>query len=439
MLYSDGTSPQDGLSKHDRRKLCALYWSILQFDSPLASEVARFTISCIRQHIIETIPGGLSRVCRDLLRMAFFNAQCDLRRGVELQRGVVITVDSLVVEADIPALAEMISSKGHNAFKCCLHCKNVYLRRYAHAGLESFLDHTSLEIDQIAQHTVASFREAIRRIREGAATLPPDKFAELLLVHGLNYNPEGLLFAEDLRLTPLNLMNDWNHTYLETGLLDLELGFLMYELRQQKAPATYAMIGEYVGMWQWPRQIGNHGLNLVKLFDAKSAHTYLTSKHFSSSASQLLSLVPTLSLFFERVAMKHGFFTQGVKSVLILCGVVGLLQLCRSRDSPVTDDALRSAVAAHLKAKFEAYGRDFARYKDHAAMHLADQKKRCKRLPPCFTQERLHKKNESMRIKRRLQCMVCLNHSQLVAKTRVHPAPLCNGRALRERRHRLAH
>ena len=39
MIYNDGITPQGGLSKHDKRKLVAVYLSLLQIDEFLFSEV----------------------------------------------------------------------------------------------------------------------------------------------------------------------------------------------------------------------------------------------------------------------------------------------------------------------------------------------------------------------------------------------------------------
>ena len=45
LLYSDGISPQDGLSKHDKRKVVAMYRSILEFDDALYEETVWFCSS----------------------------------------------------------------------------------------------------------------------------------------------------------------------------------------------------------------------------------------------------------------------------------------------------------------------------------------------------------------------------------------------------------
>ena len=58
MVYSDGITPQDGLSKHDRRKLVAVYWPVLQIDEFLFSEDAWFPIAVMRNTLMGLIDGG---------------------------------------------------------------------------------------------------------------------------------------------------------------------------------------------------------------------------------------------------------------------------------------------------------------------------------------------------------------------------------------------
>ena len=106
MIYSDGITPQDGLSKHDKRKLVAVYWSLLQIDEFLFSEDAWFPIVVIRNTVLEAIGGGLTRVMRDILMGAFFNLTADWRKGIDLRDIGTLVVDAICLLADMPAVAD---------------------------------------------------------------------------------------------------------------------------------------------------------------------------------------------------------------------------------------------------------------------------------------------------------------------------------------------
>ena len=94
------------MSKHDRRKVVAIYWSILQFDDALCDEATWFALSVVRISEVANINGGLSRLVRDSLRSGFFADASDMRRGLELQDGIVVVVDSVLLDGDIPALSD---------------------------------------------------------------------------------------------------------------------------------------------------------------------------------------------------------------------------------------------------------------------------------------------------------------------------------------------
>ena len=250
-------------------------------------------------------------------------------------------------------------------------------------------------------HTADSFADVIRRLRYGASHLSIGNFEELQLVHGVHYVPEGILFADDLAVTPLNCMNDWVHTYLHGGVIYVEFGLLMKSMAQNRAPVTYAALGEYVRLWQWPKSIKCNGPGFAQLFTKDAAKKHLDAKHFNCSASELLSLLPVLELYFRRVGLKYGILTENINSLLLSFKVVALLQHTRSRTSQVSAAQLEDAIIAHLTAFYSVYGHDEGRPKHHVAIHLAKQYLQWQRLIPCWVHERYHKLAKAYAITRR--------------------------------------
>ena len=286
----------------------------------------------------------------------------------------------------------MCGLKGHSALRPCWCCANVILRKYFTGRMQTnFVDHTCIDKQSVVLHTASSFRAILQRLETAGLHAGADALHELEIVHGVRWVRNGLLYSEELRITPLNQMLDWCHVYLCGGLADVELGLLMSRLRKSNAPTSYAVLGRYMALWSWPKQYGRHGPSFAVLFNKKSAKANLDSGAFSSSASELLSMIPVLELYFDRVAKGHGVFMVGITSLLLVFHVVDLLQSTRSRHSAVSPEALASAIQAHMVAFYEAYGKDAGKPKHHAAaMHLADHYKRWGRLAPCFTHERFH-------------------------------------------------
>ena len=96
--------------------------------------------------------------------------------------------------------------------------------------------------------TRESWAEIIGRLRACGARLPASRkeLDELEIVHGVNYCAQGVAFSLDFPLSPLHNINDWLHTYLGSGLLDVELGEVMFELRRRGARTTWTTFGEYL-------------------------------------------------------------------------------------------------------------------------------------------------------------------------------------------------
>ena len=291
---------------------------------------------------------------------------------------------------------EMLGLKGHGAFRCCVKCINVVNRRWWRAGLHGCVDHSSTDVAQFQQHTRESWKRVIRRLRACAARLPDSEkeLEELEIVHGVNYVAEGVLFWPGFSLTPLEILNDWFHTYLEGGLLDSELGLLMCKLRR-RAPRGmqlgWRQLGEYVQLWSWPMHLDGAAASCKRLFDTSSVEKYDKSQHFVCGASELLSLLPVFRLYFERIVLPTGVCQPAVTCMLLLIKAMDVITRTRSRHSPVTEADLMAAILAHLEAKHAAYGPDSFKYKDHVALHLPSQYAQYKRLSPCFVQERHHR------------------------------------------------
>ena len=198
---------------------------------------------------------------------------------------------------------EMCGLKGHSALRPCWCCANVILRKYFTGRMQcNFVDQTCIVKQSVVPHTASSFKAILPRLETAGLHAGADALHELEIVHGVRWVQNGLLYSEELRITPLNQMLDWCHVYLCGGLADVELGLLMSRLWKSKAPTSYAVLGRYMALWSWPKQYGRHGPSFAVLFNKKSAKANLDSGSFSSSASELLSMIPVLELYFDRVA-----------------------------------------------------------------------------------------------------------------------------------------
>ena len=127
----------------------------------------------------------------------------------------------------------------------------------------------------------------------------------------------------------------------------------------------------------------------TKLFTPEAARNNLKSRTFSSSASELLTLLPVLGHFFLVVALPEGFCLPEINCFLALVDVV-LLVFATDR-CKVCPDLLDQMVQRHLTLFMAAYGEELFLPKHHFTTHLGDQLRMFGWLMRCFVHERHHK------------------------------------------------
>ena len=76
IVYADGVSPEDTLSKNDKRKFWAIYWSFHQFgQEALGTEEPWSTLAIVRLTELSKLDGGLSHLLGALLDTYMFNPE----------------------------------------------------------------------------------------------------------------------------------------------------------------------------------------------------------------------------------------------------------------------------------------------------------------------------------------------------------------------------
>ena len=300
IVYADGVSPADTLSKNDQRKFYAIYWSFRQLgQEALGTEEPWFTLAIVRLTELAKLDGGLSHLLGVLLDTYIFNPE-----GVHFSlSGVAVALASGVVVlratfaifiGDEPALADMCLAKGHAGIKSCMRCANLVLCRYFVEGRDSpsNIRNTEIEFSKFEPLTVARLRMMLQWLKDMHPILSNTKFADLTNRFGFNHS-DFTLAMKPYAQFPTSIMFDWMHLYMVSGLLPQEFGKCMRELRRNGAPTGYPAVLEFLSKWTWPRSIQ---INMRKIFHAKANKTNLESEYFSCSASELLTIAPVLNL-----------------------------------------------------------------------------------------------------------------------------------------------
>ena len=133
VLYLDGITPSDGLTKIDERKLTAVYWSFLEFGPSLLSiEEVWFCLTCTRLSVTNNLDGQISNLLAEIVSRYFCNSEGkDLRtRGDMLPLASPLLLTAAIGVGDEPALHDAILCKGHAGFRCCALCDVVLRKLY---------------------------------------------------------------------------------------------------------------------------------------------------------------------------------------------------------------------------------------------------------------------------------------------------------------------
>ena len=395
IVYADGISPEDTLSKNDKRKFWAIYWSFQQFgQEALGTEEPWFTLAVVRLTELSKLDGGLSHLLGALLDTYIFNPEgVDFSRSgvaLALASGVsILRSTSVLFLGDEPALADMCLAKGHAGIKSCMRCANLVLCRYFVEARDAphNIRSTDVDFNKFEPLTVARLRMMLLCLKDMHPVLNQTQFANLSTRFGFNHSDFNLAMKPYAQF-PKSIMFDWMHVYMVSGLLPQEFGKCMRELRRDGAPTGYTDVLAFLDKWIWPRSIQ---MNLRKIFHVKANKSNLEASFFSCSASELLTIAPVLNLFFATIVAAQGYCTACVTSLCACLDVVELLQAMKN--VTVSPALLRDAVARHAASRRAAYGTDIDEnsMKMHMALHLPGMLEDFGALFSCWVQERHHR------------------------------------------------
>ena len=148
ILYQDGVDPSDGLSKTHTRKSAVFYWSIKEFGyDVLGQEQVWLTANVTRaKPTLANIPGEHALIATKILETMYNDTHDGERIGVTLDlytgETIHVYIKVGVLLADVPALKEITSSKGHSGMKPCAICANAVLE-HVPKGLDSLALHST--------------------------------------------------------------------------------------------------------------------------------------------------------------------------------------------------------------------------------------------------------------------------------------------------------
>ena len=214
------------------------------------------------------------------------------------------------------------------------------------------------------QYTDESLREVVADLHASREVLGKTEFEARETALGYTYNPASLLLHANARIrlnTVSVLMYDWAHVLICDGLCSKALA-------ENKAHVSSIFeFGAYCRQFTLPKRFPTLG----DVLSASRLDANLRNRHFSSSASEFLTLYPMLRSYIENIVMKRGELPLHCRS-MILC--LNVLEKCHTlKASGVSPHSLKRSIERHLDAAYAVYGRAYARPKSHYVLHLWKQ------------------------------------------------------------------
>lgn len=348
VVYLDEISPGNQLKINNRRKLWAIYYSVVQFGGyELSQEDSWFVLTCIRSETVSMMEGGLSHLFLQCLRL-FSLPNGSLEAGVSLQllhgtQRLCFRIGMLL--ADESAIKFSLENKGASGKMMCLFCQTTVQARYAPTTLGNLVLHHEHDCSKLCLHSDQSVWEVVDYLESQAGIGTKKSFSELEVRLGFNHAPGGVLLDKPMRdnFLPVSMTCfDPMHIYLVAGVFHREMTLLLPLLAKLKVKE--ADLHDWCKSFTFPNIHQSAGATAKDVFRKKF------EGDFKAAASEVLAVYPLLRVRFQtidRETMGHDL-EMAVDSFYRLCDVLDSLR--HAATGSISPQLLRQKIELHLQA-----------------------------------------------------------------------------------------
>ena len=395
VVYADEVTPGNVLAPMTARKCWAIFVSFKEFHQHLQCQDAWMTICVVRSSIVGKLDGHLSQLLKQILhhwfQVHFLHAQ-----GLQLQEPSVhpqpqpckrlfAKLGFFIMDGAAHKFA--MSMKGDSGSRFCCLCKNVFLAKAQHepddvdhqvATVSSFTKHQDLQLSSDAE-----IWDSWARMSGRYTTLPANQFKKWEQATGITFSKDAILADRTLEefFNPTQILfHDWMHAMLCQGVASSGIYKLVADLD------CWSSLGGWLACWQVPSTFKNFKPD--SLSSDKRVEKHKKSNKFSSTASELLTLLPLLDHFLLSVEADQTEHKDKVQCFQAMCLLVEQFQATWYQQA-VTPSAIAAQVEIVL-ATWKATGWPMLK-KHHWLLHVAKNFATHGILPNCFCMERKNK------------------------------------------------
>lgn len=404
VIYTDEVTPGNALAPDNARKSYLFYFTVADFKQKIRSTEAWLPICIVRSSLVKKLPGGFSRLCRDLFRI--------WAKSPLFQHGFVLTIDGepLLVRCkkrirllvDYAAAADAWSSKGASGIVPCMWCTNVVTKSSGLAQIgnaDGYVvtlacsDHSKFDVrTRDAWICIASKLEHAGRDQSFGCVGRRDR-AEMSA--GFTWSEDSLLqaAADDLKdfCSPEDTCVDGMHSlFASGGICQVEIGRLVNSLLNETTLTLQDMQQALKADWKKPFRLRGaspsaHEWTPFYLLNEKR----LAETHYRGSASEVLYLLPLLEWLVTSLTESFPQMEPQFNSFVACCELARQYQILKNNFSSEPDCVpVLEAAEKHLASFVAAYGEDACKPKHHLTFHLPHQVEEGKLLFDGWTPER---------------------------------------------------
>ena len=388
-FYCDQVTVGAALRTDNRRKIEAVYWSIVELGAlALGDELCWFEIASFRTSEVLVLESQMSHVLEVCALQFFDTAGFDLRTGLafdvmELGMFLLFAIFGMFI-ADVKALVEVVRAMGPTGVKCCFLCHNVISKQHWHTAAKSVRDVcvTELDLAKCGCHSNASLASVFQLLSDQIGVMSSDDFPRLQTRLGYKHG-RNLVLNADLAIKVIDtFLFDFMHLFFVGGCFNLEAFALLHALVRARKAFTYNTCLGFLERWIVPK----HCPTIKGVCTKKHLDAVIDAKSFKCTASEGLTIYPLMHKFCADLVMPNGLCEKEVKSFILMCQALDLLVACKCGKA-CTPEVLHRAILKWLVAHKDAYGDTLFKPKHHYTLHLAAMLRRFGLLPGCWVQD----------------------------------------------------
>ena len=393
LVYADEVIPGAVLRLDNKRKIFCVYVSVSEFGTGLLKhEVMWMPIALIRSGSSKDIRGGISGCMKALFRRWFLTEDVSgagvlLDLAIPGSRFARLYFKMGRIVEDTDAIRATWSCKGASGKLCCMLCSNV-----VNDDSISSPDVVSIACSNASlfrKETNATLWKKADNLHAQVHTSTKKAFAELELLYGLSYNPDGLLWDHALRpfVRPCDCITfDAMHVLVSNGMAQNETAVLLIAL--QENGIRWADVRKFMdAQWLFCKTLGSAAI-LRGCWGVAREKAWQSGHEFKCGASEMLMVQPILQHFLLTVVAPLGYMPANIASYEALGKVMSLIR--QGKEGEACEDALALAVAHHAQLFKAAYSDISFKPKNHYCHHIPEHLGHHGTIVDAFVGERKH-------------------------------------------------